>query len=74
LRPLLRVQPSNGLSDSVHHVFRADGATHIGPPTDAWEAERIEWVPLADVRDMVGRGDVTCGTGMAALLYVLTEP
>ncbi|MGJ6962104.1 NUDIX domain-containing protein [Streptosporangium sp. G11] len=74
LRPLLRVQPTNGLSDSVHHIFRADGATHIGPPAEAWEAERVEWIPLAGIRDMVGRGDVPCGTSMAALLYVLTGP
>ncbi|MBB2909526.1 8-oxo-dGTP pyrophosphatase MutT (NUDIX family) [Streptosporangium becharense] len=74
LRPLLRVQPTNGISDSVHHVFRADGATHIGPPTEGWEAERIEWVPLTDIRRLVGERDLVSGTSMAALLYVLTGP
>ncbi|GAA3036407.1 NUDIX hydrolase [Streptosporangium longisporum] len=74
LRPLLSVQPSNGISDSVHHIFRADHAVHIGAPTDPWEAERVEWVPLADVRGLIGKGDLVSGTCVAALLYVLTEP
>jgi hypothetical protein len=37
------------------------------------EAERIEWVPLAGIRELVGKGDLVSGTGMAVLLYVLTE-
>ncbi|MFE0150885.1 NUDIX domain-containing protein [Nonomuraea sp. NPDC059007] len=73
LRPLLSVQPTNGISDSVHHIFRADSATYIGPPTEGWEAERIEWVALADVRRLIGKGDVVSGTSMAALLYLLTN-
>ncbi|GGS57858.1 NUDIX hydrolase [Planobispora rosea] len=74
LRPLLRVQPTNGISDSVHHIFRAGTAVRIGPPTDPWEAERIEWVPLSGVRDLIAKGDIVGGTSVAALLYVLTEP
>ncbi|MEU0518898.1 NUDIX hydrolase [Streptosporangium sp. NPDC006007] len=73
LRPLVKVQPTNGISDSVHHVFRADSAVHLGPPTDGWEAERIEWVPLSDIPRLVGKGDIVSGTSMAALLYTLTE-
>jgi 8-oxo-dGTP pyrophosphatase MutT (NUDIX family) len=30
LRPLLRIEPSPGISDSVHHVYRADAAVRIG--------------------------------------------
>ncbi|MDP9843933.1 hypothetical protein [Streptosporangium lutulentum] len=46
---------------------------NIGPPTKAWEAERIEWVPLADRRESVGKSDIVSGTSMATLLYVLTD-
>ena len=35
----------NGLADKRFHLFVADGATHVGEPTDANEAERIEWMP-----------------------------
>ncbi|WP_433359171.1 NUDIX hydrolase [Streptosporangium sp. CA-115845] len=73
LRPLLYTQPTNGLSDSAHHIFRAEGATHIGPPTEEWEAERIEWVPLADIRRLIDKRDIVSGTSMAALLYTLTD-
>ncbi|NRQ37185.1 NUDIX hydrolase [Nonomuraea sp. NN258] len=74
LRPLMCIQPTNGFSDSLHHVYRADTATHIGPPSDPWEAERIEWVPLSDIRKLIDGGEIVCGTSMSALLYLLTEP
>ncbi|MEV6983842.1 NUDIX hydrolase [Sphaerisporangium sp. NPDC051017] len=73
LRPLVKVQPTNGISDSVHHIFHASSATYIGPPTEGWEAERVEWVPLSDVPRLVGKGELVSGTSMAALLYALTE-
>ncbi|QFY12630.1 NUDIX domain-containing protein [Nonomuraea phyllanthi] len=73
LRPLLSIQPSNGLSDSLHHIYRADSATHIGPPSDPCEAEQVEWVPLADIRRLIDNGEIVCGTTMASLLHVLLE-
>ncbi|MCW2881942.1 MAG: hydrolase [Sphaerisporangium sp.] len=48
-------------------------ATYIGPPTEGWEAERVEWVPLSDVPRLVGKCGIVSGTSMAALLYALTE-
>ncbi|MFJ2029084.1 hypothetical protein [Streptosporangium sp. NPDC087985] len=54
-------------------IFRADSAAYIGLPAGGWEAERVEWVPLNDIPRLVGKGDIMSGTGMATLLYVLTE-
>jgi 8-oxo-dGTP pyrophosphatase MutT (NUDIX family) len=73
LRPLLYTQPTNGISDSVHHIFRADGATHLGPPTEGWESERVGWIPLTGIRPLIDKRDIISGTTLAALLYVLTE-
>ncbi len=73
LRPLLYIQPTNGISDSEHHIFCADSATHLGPPTEGWESERIEWVPLTDIRRLIDKRDIVSGTTLAALLYILTE-
>ncbi|MEW9532881.1 NUDIX hydrolase [Microbispora sp. NPDC049125] len=73
LRPLLYTQPTNGISDSAHHIFRADESTHIGVPTEPWESERIDWVPLTDIRRLIDKRDIVSGTTLAALLYVLTE-
>lgn len=72
LRFLLRVEPSAGISDSVHHIYAADGAERIGPPEDDYESDRISWVPLTDVPTLVASGDITSGTTLAALLYALT--
>jgi ADP-ribose diphosphatase len=69
LRPLIYTQPTNGISDSEHYIFMADGATHLGPPAEDWESERIEWVPLSDVRRLIDKREVVSGTTMAALLY-----
>lgn len=68
MRPLIIVHQTPGISDSQHHIFWADAATHIGPPTEDWEAERIEWVPLADIRGLVEAGKIVSGTSMAVLL------
>jgi 8-oxo-dGTP pyrophosphatase MutT (NUDIX family) len=73
LRPLIYSQPTNGISDSSHHIFRADEATYTGPPTEGWESERIDWVPLADIRQLIDKRDIVGGTTMAALLYLLTD-
>jgi hypothetical protein len=69
MRPLTVLHPTPGIGDSRHHIFLADGATPIGPPADDWEAERIEWVPLAQVTDLIEKGDIVAGTTVAALCY-----
>jgi 8-oxo-dGTP pyrophosphatase MutT (NUDIX family) len=72
LRPLIRVQPTPGLTNSEHHVYRADGATYRGEPVDGFESQRVAWVPLADVPALIGRGEIVSGTTLVALLYVLS--
>jgi 8-oxo-dGTP pyrophosphatase MutT (NUDIX family) len=74
LRHLISVRPTPGLSDSEHHIYRADQATYIGKPADSIESERISWVPIADLRSLIDKKQITSGTTLAALLYVLSEP
>jgi 8-oxo-dGTP pyrophosphatase MutT (NUDIX family) len=69
LRPLFRYQPTNGLSDQAFHIFVADGATHVGDPTDAGESERIEWVAPADLREIVRNQQMLDGLSLTAVLY-----
>jgi 8-oxo-dGTP pyrophosphatase MutT (NUDIX family) len=73
LIPLLRVQPTAGISDSVHHIYLADDAEHTGPPEDDFESDHVSWVPLAEVPALIGRGDISSGTTLAALLYTLAR-
>ncbi|WP_131741947.1 NUDIX hydrolase [Actinomadura roseirufa] len=68
MRPFTVIHPTPGISDSRHHIFWSDGATHIGAPAEDWEAERVEWVPLGDIRSLVEAGEIVSGTSMAALL------
>jgi len=73
LHHLLDIRPSPGLTDGVHHIFRAEGAVRVGEPTDV-EAERIEWVPLERVPELAARGQIGAGSTLAALLYLMTGP
>ncbi|MGW9175844.1 NUDIX domain-containing protein [Streptomyces decoyicus] len=73
MKPLIYAQPANGITDSQHYVFRADGATHIGAPTEKNESDRIEWVPLDRVRAMIDRREIVSSGSLVGLLYVLMD-
>ena len=55
-------------------MYRADRAAYIGKPADSIESDRIAWVPIADLRSLIDNKQITSGTTLAALLYVLSEP
>ena len=71
LRFLLRTEPSPGISDSAHSIYLADGAEQIGAPEDDFESDSVSWVPLKSVPSLIGRGDITSGTTIAALLFAI---
>ncbi|QSY48111.1 MULTISPECIES: NUDIX hydrolase [Streptomyces] len=73
MKPLIYAEPANGITDSQHYVFRADGATHIGPPTEKNESDRIEWIPLDQVRGMIDRREIVSSGSLVGLLYVLMD-
>lgn len=67
----MSVQPTPGLCDSVHHVYRTDETRYIGQPADSFESDRIAWVPLTEVRSLIRHGEIVSGFTLAALLYVV---
>jgi 8-oxo-dGTP pyrophosphatase MutT (NUDIX family) len=71
LRPLVYLQPSSGISDSQHHVFRAEGAEHAGAPSEPWESQDIQWVALDEVPALISRRAIVSGTTIAALLCAM---
>ncbi len=73
LRPLISYFPTNGLTDQSFHCFVADGAQRIGEPTDPSESERIEWVDLRTVREIVRVGNMRDGLSLTAVLYALAH-
>ncbi len=69
VRHLTSYFPHNGTSDATFHLFAADGATHLGPPSDPSESERVEWVPTATLREEILAGHVGDGLSLTALLW-----
>jgi len=74
LTHLTTYYPNNGQSDLAFNIFRAEGATEIGPPTDPTESERVEWRTWSQVRAAIAAGEVSDGLSLTALLYVLAMP
>jgi 8-oxo-dGDP phosphatase len=71
LRPLTSYHPMPGAVDQTFHLFVAAGADHRGEPTDPGESERVEWVPVAEVRAALTDGRVTEGMSLTALALAL---
>ncbi|HEX4817711.1 MAG TPA: NUDIX domain-containing protein, partial [Nonomuraea sp.] len=88
LRPLLAVQPSNSLMDTLRYVYRAESAAYAGPPGSPAHAGppgspacagpgapggQVGWLPVTRIRRLVADGEIVCGTSLSALLYVLLD-
>lgn len=70
---LLTFQPMIGMVDSPHELFVAQGAEHIGDPTDLEEAARVEWLPMSSMLDMMAKGEILGSGSLVALLHLLAS-
>ncbi|MFB6722896.1 NUDIX hydrolase [Kribbella sp. NPDC056345] len=70
LQLLMTVEPANGLSDVLHHIYWADGAEYVSHPMDDFESDRREWLPLKQVPDLVSGGAIRSANTVAALLLL----
>ncbi|WP_034266737.1 NUDIX hydrolase [Actinospica robiniae] len=73
LKHLLTVEPSAGFSDAVHHAYYAESAEYVGDPADAIESDRIEWVPLADIPELISQGKIRAANTVATLLILVSS-
>ncbi|MCD2186189.1 NUDIX hydrolase [Actinomycetospora soli] len=73
MRHLISFQPMPGMVDTPHEVWTAEGAKKVGEPSDAEEAAIIEWVPLANIPEMVRRGEIAGSGPLVGLLTLLME-
>lgn len=71
LRPLASWNVASGITDHHFDAFIADGATYVGDPVDAFEAERIEWRTVEEVKAAVRAGEMGDGPGVTAVCYAL---
>ncbi|MGW2869239.1 NUDIX domain-containing protein [Kitasatospora sp. NPDC001225] len=73
VKPLIYAQPANGITDSEHFVFRAAAAEYVGPPTERNESDRIEWIPLSDLRGMINRREIVSSGTLVGVLHLLLD-
>ena len=71
VRHQITFHPSNGLSDQRFHIFVAANADLVADPTDPGESERIEWVPVPEVRSLAADGRITDGLSLTGLSHWL---
>lgn len=73
MRHLASFQPMPGMVDTPHEVWTAEGAEKVGEPSDAEEAAIVEWIPLANIPEMVKRGEIAGSGPLVGLLTLLLE-
>jgi hypothetical protein len=45
----------------------------VGEPTDPSESERVEWVPVGDVRRLMTTGQMPDGLSLTAVLFAFAS-
>jgi 8-oxo-dGDP phosphatase len=68
-RLLGEYHPSPGISDQRFGVYVATGAERVADPNPN-EVERVEWVPVSRVRELIRAGEVD-GLSLTSLLWAL---
>jgi hypothetical protein len=54
----------------VHHIYWTEQVIHRGDPPAAFEAERIEWIPLDHVPALITGGQIRAASTATALLVL----
>lgn len=67
---LVTFEPMVGMVRSAHHVFLSRGAERVAEATEVNEGA-FEWVPLADVPELIAKGRVVNSGSLVGLLHVL---
>lgn len=70
---LVTYQPMVGMVDSEHVVFIGRDPEEVTDPVDLSEADRIEWVPLADVPALIAEGKIWNSGVLIGLLGLLAR-
>jgi hypothetical protein len=65
------LQPMLGSADAENLLFISHGAEDTGQLPDINETQKVEWLPLASVPELIERGEVAGGASLVGLLHVL---
>ncbi|MFF7647101.1 NUDIX domain-containing protein [Streptomyces canus] len=66
-------QPIGGMSDAEHTVYLARDAVKVADPVDSHEADRIEWLPLGEIQQMIDDRLIVAGVAVTGLLQLLAR-
>jgi 8-oxo-dGDP phosphatase len=70
---LATYEPMVGMVTSEHAVFIGRDPEKIGEPTEVSESDRIEWVPLKSVPELIASGKIWNSGVLIGLLGLLAE-
>ena len=70
LTEVMRVHPSNSITDEVGHIYLAEGLTEGKAEPEETENISVRRLPFAEAVDMVFRGEITDALSCLALLRV----
>jgi 8-oxo-dGTP pyrophosphatase MutT (NUDIX family) len=70
MQKLVAYQPMVGTIDQDNVVYLARGADPVGSTPDINEAERIAWIPLAEIQEHIDNGTIVGAGSVAGLLAV----
>ncbi len=71
VRLLTTFQPLTGTADFENLIYVAEGAEDTGQQADINEAERVAWIPLSSIKDMIAKGEIIGAAAQVGLLHVL---
>lgn len=71
LRELIYAQPAAGITDAQHFVYLAEGARHVGEPTERNESDTLAWIALADLPSMISRREIVSSATLVGVMALL---
>lgn len=71
VRPLISYTPMGGLCDQVFDVFLAEAADFTGEPESQHEAERIEWISVPRILELIHAGEIKDGFALVGVMAAL---
>lgn len=72
VKPFLDIYPSPGYTDEVIHIFFADKGEYVGAKLDEGEFLNCEFFTVAEVTDMIERGEINDAKTVAAVYKYLS--
>ena len=71
VRPLISYTPMGGLCDQVFDIFLAEAAEYVGTPESQHEADKVEWIPVPKLLELIREGDVKDGFSLVGVMAAL---